>query len=345
MSKAEEDKEREPGRPRQLKSYLIESNSKILNDFETREFKVLMKPTEVKGIKSIIVTYGQNTVPFFLDSSHERFWILHTNALSTTANNCVNKLINTDKFEFDRAWFSSNMLSKISDMPGNSYRGFKTKYKDLFLEEDQEVPVQELRITISGNSSNKALEAIQREKDLQNSLAFAGVRIRRGTRPVYTENDLSYHGAFVVKKGTSIDDHITLVENAKKHYQEKMYEIEDFRIGVKTEENRTLIEGKAFDFEFDRIIEDIDIFIEKMTSPTFRLWGLKKKIGNEHYQFLAVDLHTGDPFDLEITKNFMRVYLPEGSCGNVVLRLLVNLQQSFDSRIRCESLGLYGANA
>ena len=51
-------------------------------------------------------------------------------------------------------------------------------------------------------------------------------------------------------------------------------------------------------------------------------------------QVVAVDLHTGDPIDLEVTPSTIRIYLPKGSCGNTVLRIYVNLQHYFDSAIR-----------
>jgi hypothetical protein len=46
-----------------------------------------------------------------------------------------------------------------------------------------------------------------------------------------------------------------------------------------------------------------------------------------------VDLHTGDALDLELTPFFVRVYLTSSSCGNVLARLLTNLQHYHDARV------------
>lgn len=337
----EEDHER--GRPRQLKSYLIESNSQIPSEFVIGNARGIIKSTGLPNIRTIQIESGGIIIPFFLDTTDKRFWILHTNAKSKVTKPLMEKLIVSDTYEFDQTWFASSMLKDISTMAGNSDGGWKTSFLNLFLEEGVEAPVEELRIDINGKSSDRAFKAIQGEKDIQDALAFSRVRIKRGSRPIFAEDDFNYHGIFVVKDGTSIDDHISLVESAKTHYQEKMKEIENFRIGVKTVDERTLVEGKAFDFDFKRSIDDIQMFMDRLISKEFRLWGLKTKISNDHHQFLAVDLHTGDPFDLEVTENLIRVYLPKGSCGNVVLRLLVNMQHYFDSNTKCSELGISGA--
>ena len=345
MSIAEEEAKHERGRPRQLKSFIIESNSEIPLEFSSGKIRGTVQETGIKDIKRIQIVFEDIAVPFFLDISDKRFWTLHTNALSEDTGKVTSQLVRADKYEFDRTWFASNMLREISHMQGNHSMGFKLDYQDLFTKEDFDIPIEEFQININGTSSDKALVAIQKEQTLQNTLAFSRVRILRGSRPTFARDDFTFQGQFVVKGGTSIDDHISLVESAKKQYREKMEEIENFSIGVKTVEDRTLVEGKAFDFEFRRSIEDMNVFLERILSSKFRLWGLKTKLSDNQYQILAVDLHTGDPFDLEISKNLMRVYLPRGSCGNVVLRLLVNLQHFFDSNAKCEELGLYGANA
>jgi hypothetical protein len=238
------------------------------------------------------------------------------------------------------------MLKEIASSPGNSPFGFGISYLDRFLDETEpDLSVVDLKFTISGSASNEAIDAMRTKQRLHKSLAYTRVRVRRGAKSDFAEDDLTYLGSFVVKNGSSIDDHISFVNGVKKEYRMKMEQIEDFRIGTRSIEGRTLIEGKAFDFEFQRRIDNWEIFIRRLLGAPFRLWGLKSKLEKDYFRITAVDLHTGDPFDLEISRDFMRVYLPKGSCGNVVLRLLVNLQHSFDSNIKCEELGLTGAVA
>ncbi len=350
MSTPEEEKVYEEeiehrGRPRQLKTFIIESNSAISPEFSIGNFKCSIVGTDVPDIKILQMASGRMFVNFFLDMSDGRFWVLHTNALAKHAGKIMTRLIHSDEIKFDRTWFPTDMLKEIGDMAGNRFNGFKADYNDIFLTMDSpEVPVEELSINISGRSSYKYLEAIRLQQDLYNFIAYTRVRVIRGTPTNFAKDDFNYHGMFVVKGGTSIDDHISLVENARKKYREKIESIENFSIGVKEVEERTLIEGKAIDLEFKRTIDNWEVFLQRLLSHSFRLWGLKTKLDKDYYRVLAVDLHTGHPVDLEIAKNLMRIYLPKGSCGNVVLRLLVNLQHYFDSNIKCEELGIYGAN-
>jgi hypothetical protein len=65
----------------------------------------------------------------------------------------------------------------------------------------------------------------------------------------------------------------------------------------------------------------------------FRLFGLYSRSDDNRVDVEAIDLHTGDPLSVEITPQWMRVYLPRGSCGNVVARLFTNLQHALHSDI------------
>jgi hypothetical protein len=334
------------GRPRQLKTFIIESNASLPDYFDVDGIKASIVSSDIPEIKIIQLSGSNFYTQLYLDKIDERFWILHTDVLAKDALKIISKFVNANKHPLDRTWFPTSMLKEISDFSGNRSFGFGISYHDRFLNESEsDVPVGQLKFTIRGSASYEAIKAMRTQEALHNSLAYTRIRVRRGLghRPDFAEDDITYQGAFVVKDGSSIDKHISLVESARKYYRTKMEEIEDFRIGVKSIDERTLIQGKAFDFEFRRDVEDWEIFFERLLSSTFRLWGLKSKIHDDYYRVLAVDLHTGDPFDMELGKHFMRVYLPKGSCGNVVLRLLVNLQHSFDSNIKCEELGISGA--
>jgi hypothetical protein len=54
----------------------------------------------------------------------------------------------------------------------------------------------------------------------------------------------------------------------------------------------------------------------------------------------TVDLHMGQRLGMEIGRDWMRMYLTAGSCGNTVARLVSNLQASFDSALSLSQPGL-----
>jgi hypothetical protein len=41
-------------------------------------------------------------------------------------------------------------------------------------------------------------------------------------------------------------------------------------------------------------------------------------------------MHNGDQFSIELTPDWMRLYLYEEACGNTVLRIFTNLQHYYD---------------
>jgi len=329
------------GRPRELKSYLFESNTKIPPEFKSETFSWSVKDTGVDNIKILNLTSGGSVAGFYLDLSDERFWVLHTGNLATDAHKLVRQLAYSPLHQFDRAWIPSQLLITISNLPGNTFDGFGLEYEDLFTpSEVPDVPITELTMTVSGASSRKALNAVTREEDLQRSISYNKISVKRGTRSSFSKDDLVYNGTFSVRSGTSIDDHISLVDETRVRYKEKVQEIEQLRLGTREVDGVGRIEGKAFNFTFDRKIEDFSLFLHCLfnSKAPFRLWGLKVKIADDYYQVLALDMHTGQPIDFEISSNLIRVYLPEETCGNSLLRLYVNLQHYFDSTIHCEEL-------
>lgn len=335
------------GRMRELKTYVIESNKGFPNEIQGDNFSAVMENTGVEDLKILYVKNlrGEPYASFFVDIRDKRFISLYTNSEAEYTHPFHKQLAKLHKYSFDHTWLTTGMLKQVSGVGGNRFDGVGINYKDIFANKDySDEPDEGWRVDISGgNMAGRALQLISNDDMIKKAIAYDRVRIIRGDKRSlmdFVSDDLDYNGIFAVRTGKSVYDHVTLVEMVKEKYHEQMKTIEDNSIGVRQVENRTLYEGKAFDFEFKRTIPDWNVFLEKMFNCTlpFRMWGLKEKIEEGYYSILAVDLHTGDPVDLEIADNFMRVYLPKGSCGNVVLRLFVNLQQYFDSTITCKEI-------
>ena len=69
----------------------------------------------------------------------------------------------------------------------------------------------------------------------------------------------------------------------------------------------------------------------------FRLWGAPVLVGKDYFRVTALDLHVTHRITFEITRDFMRVYLADRSCGNTIARLYTNLQHYYDSRVTMRS--------
>jgi hypothetical protein len=325
------------GRPRLLKTFLMEANQMLPERTEGFGINIFKEKTALPEIQVIRLQHNNIQVKFFVDTSDPRFWLLHTNALAKNAQHLFNRLVHSPRAVFDKVWMPMEMIQKIIHLPRNSFRGFGLSYRDFFdLSKDEEQAVAELKMRVSGINSVNALNALTGEEKIKNSISYSMVRLRRGEPNRYVINEMGYEGRFTATGGYSIEDYMSLIEATRKIYKNSLETIEHNSLGIKEVEGRTLIEGQAFDLIFKREIEDPGSFADILTNSKtpFRIWGLKNKISKEYCQVFGVDLHTGDPLNLEISDYGIRVYLRKGACGNSVLRLYTNLQHYFDSNVR-----------
>lgn len=341
------------GRPPLLKTYIIESNSELSSHFQFDSIKADIDNTGIDNIKILTMTetigkYNGTTSQFYLDLSDKRFLVLHTHDLAEDTHSFVKRLKQSMDYEFDSAWLSTSMLKSISKKTGNRDYGVEVDYENIFQQNDDDddleniAPKDDLRLHISGTVYDRVLKLIRTDDLVEQTMGYEKITIGRGTKSRGVLDDLTYDGRFSLIRGKSIDDHMVLVDTVKEDYAQQMLEIEKNRIFGSTCDGIHTVEGMAFEFEFNRSVDDWDKYINRIfnAKEPFRIWGIKNKINDGFYTVLAVDLHTGHPVDVEIADNLMRVYLPKGTCGNVVLRLFVNLQRFFDSKIRCPQLNM-----
>ncbi len=343
MVTPEEDEEEEiygetRGRPRLLKTYVMEANRGFPSDRDSFDVSIQVTDTGLPDVTILTLRHQAKSARFFVDLTDRRFWLLHTNALADEARWLFDRLVYSPKGSFDKIWLPNKMIHDIAEMPRNEFRGFGLDYVDFFEldEEPSDRALEELTMRVSGSSSMVALKALSVEKRLQNSLATSLVRVKRGDKQDFVLDELAYDGRFSARGGNSIDAYTSLIEITTKKYRNLIETIERNSLGIKEVEGRTLVQGRAFDFNFDREIPNISLFLAILVNSKqpFRIWGLKNKLLNGVYQVFGVDLHTGDSIDMEISSHLLRVYLPENSCGNTILRLYTNLQHYFDSKVK-----------
>lgn len=330
-----------PGRMRELKSYILESDKGLESEFNASGMECKVRDTGLDHIK-ILNVQDDKPYEFFLDKTDPRFFVLHTNERSDDTARIMAKLTHDTRHAFDYAWLHSDMLERIVGMPGNSFRGFGVSYSDHHLgsDEDDDANIEDLKLTISGSIAAKMKTLVLEDPQISRTCANSMVRIMRGAASYahgYAQDEVHYNGHFALKRGKSVDDHLALVEMCRKRYSESVESVESLRMGTRRVDGLDLFDGRPFDFEFPNGIENIDVFISKMFSSTapFNLWGIKTSIADGYFGVMAIDLHTGSPLDFEIAGDMMRVYLDKGNCGNTILRLLTNLQMHHDAKDRC----------
>ena len=57
------------------------------------------------------------------------------------------------------------------------------------------------------------------------------------------------------------------------------------------------------------------------------------RLGRNSFRVTALDLHVANRITFEVAPDFIRVYLPDGTCGNPIVRLYTNLQHYYDSQV------------
>src|SRR5215204_4926272 len=168
MSRSSVDQEEEvsePGRKTELKTYIVESNSPQLSASQFDKFSISVQDTGIDEIKILNLTLGGRLTQFYLDMADKRFWLLHTHGLADEADRIMNRFISNPKYQIDSTWFSSGMLSKVSNLIGNRFDGAGIDYSTLFdSEEEMEVPMEELKVTVYGY---RAFEALKRMADAE----------------------------------------------------------------------------------------------------------------------------------------------------------------------------------
>jgi hypothetical protein len=344
----DDDEPAHTGRRTELKTYIIESNSSLPSEFSSGKLSGNMEDTGVEKVKILHLRAHDTLSDFYLDKTDERFWLLHTHGLAEEVDDLVEHMTGAHAYNLDSAWFSSGMLREISKIVGNKFEGAGIDYEPIFDEDNEHAQQEEFKINIFGlPATDTLLTKISNDDSVRNHFAYKRIRINRGNGVRFARDDFSYKGRFSVKSGKSIDDHMDLVDSARSLYKAEMKSIESYSIGVRKRADVAIVEGKPFEFHLEKPIENWDRFFKTFLNSAypFRLWGIMKPIKKDYYQILAVDLHTGHSLDLEITQNLMRVYLPRGSCGNVVFRLFVNMQHFVDSKVKCPEISFDGAGA
>ena len=334
------------GRLGELKTYILESNGGFPSRLESGGMQCEVEGTGLDRMKILRVRRGEVATEFFLDMKDERFLRLHTNARAEDTNRIVNALVRDGNHTFDNVWLHSSMLKRLADRPGNSFRGFGISYSGRVFRpgEGEHGNADSLSLSISGSLAKKIQDIVENIQDVRRVAAHSSVRIMRGsgTDPYdFVQDDIHSTGYFAAKRGKSVQDHLRLVDACKDEYSRTIADIESMRIGTSEVGGKMLAGGRPFDFVFPDGVEDLDLFIDGMfnSAMPFNLWGMKSVVRKGYYKILAVDLHTGSPVDFEIARDFMRVYLFKGGCGNTLLRILTNLQLHYDAGITCDQIG------
>ncbi len=325
------------------KSYVLEADGRTPESIVApSNAKIKLEPTRDTTLFRLRVRRDRGAAQdqlFYLDIIHDRFWTLHTLAKSEVSDAFVSDLVDAPRSGLDYLWLPRGMMEGLGD--GGPLRGFSLKYRSQFENQDSdEVPIESMSMRLWGKSAGYVLDTLNRDEFLQHAVSLTSVGIRRGNGRDFAIDDVTHQGKFTTR-GTAVSIHFQIMNQVQKTYLSMLKAIEECRALTVTEEGGTRLEGEPLTIVFSREIERIEDFLMSIFSSRkpFRLWGLWRFIEPEFAKVAAVDLHSGSRVDLEVSPEWMRLFLHQDSCGNTALRLLANLQHHLDSGTRLEVPG------
>ena len=329
-----DDKELDRGQ-NYLKSYLIESNRPDVNKAvkESIESPIEVRETRDDGLYAVKVEINNETRVFYLDKLDNRFWTIHTAEKSKISDKFTDKIISPRLSGLDFPWLSNNFLENITRTEGIEFNRFSLSYEDEFVKKEEDPDVGKLSMQLWGQTAGNVLQALRSRDELENSTSLSSVGIRREFNGEILLDDVKYQGKFT-GRGDTFDGHLYQLREVKDDYKDILTNIEDkLCLQYNKKSTGVSLDGIPITIKLSKSIDDVEKFTEVLFSSKkpFRLWSVANKISDDYYSCSAVDMHTGDKLDVEVSDKMIRIYLPKGSCGNVVMRLFTNIQQHYDS--------------
>jgi hypothetical protein len=314
----------------------FEGTSRRLRSRIRRADEATLISAEVKFKNEILIVY--------VDFTNPRYWFLHSMGSSNTLDWVIGRLVKA-RPELDRAWLPADFLERVSTM--GSFRGLGLDYDRRIIPDvdfdSQEAPVEFLKMQLWASDAGRILRTLRKEDAFPNDTTLSKVKVKfwldGESDGDFSLDDIKYDGK-VTARGTSFQSHIALVSKIYEDYANQIRELEE-KYALRAyyqHDGRLSLDGEPVNFRFKRPIANIEVFCESVFScgEPFRLWGVPVRIAKDFYRVQAIDLHVGGPIQFEIAPEFMRLYLPVGSCGNSVLRLYTNLQHHYDALVRAQ---------
>lgn len=318
-----------------LKTFLIESN---ISADDLGHYVDIQEEREVDhDLRELLIRDGSETpTRFFLDHQDDRFWSLYTLSKSDTAKDVVSELMNGVKNGLDYTWFPVEMQREFTDM--GKFRGLGVKYQadEVFSDEfiEDRLSLGDLSVQGHGQGTGKLFEILDSQDVLKSYLSLSSVGIRREINDAFILERITHNGTFTTRGGNSVQLHIDTLEDVRDQYAELLREIEEnHRISYRSKEFGTEIDGSPLIIYFNNEIEDVKEFVENIivAKNPLRLWGAKTQLDDDYYKVKGVDLHNNDKYTMEISPEWLRLYLSEDACGNTALRIYSHLQRYYDS--------------
>ena len=324
-------------RPGEVKSYALEVDSGRENRSALEAVAALGSTLGLSMSRTddpALALLWNDSVGLFVDVLDPRFWLVHTAAPAGTIQAQLRRAVSSSR-GVDWCWFPWQFLRGLQG--DGEPRWFKSEFRGDELLPAEGVRARRLRVQLEGDSADELLDQLITDDRYRLSTALSGVALRiRDPELGVVDEAAHYQGRFAARGG-AFELHLGFVARAVQAYARAVRHIEGhFAIGWDgSEETGLAFDGHVLQIRFGRRIDDLGFFLTGLFScrDPFRLWSVPRLVNDSFAEAEVVDLHVGQQLRMDITPEWMRVYLSKGVCGNTVVRLVTNLQRRYDAAV------------
>ncbi|MGE5574021.1 MAG: hypothetical protein ACM3ZU_13555 [Bacteroidota bacterium] len=289
-----------------------------------------------------------DNVILYIDALETRFWLAHTLNRTLDADSSVESLIR-DSPDLDSAWLPGKYLRGEKYGAVNERLGVRfDPVGSRLAPTEVPIPVELQRptsIEVEAPDIDYIWRVLLEDEKIRRRMPIVRTIVRREfDESRYARIGLRYDGK-ITARGPTYPEYIRLVTAIQATYAQSIRQIEERYVlrwesvdGSETGESPMVAElrGAPISIEFTRPPIDTGMLISWLLHPNgpCRLWGHVERVAPDYYSIEAVDMHSGDPLGIELGVQgdaaFMRIYLAECACANIVARLYTNTQQHVD---------------
>ena len=283
---------------------------------------------------------GIEEAGFWVDAANPRFWLLHSKTKARPTTHAVRRMIAHNP-RLDVAWLPRNQMRHVQ----HSYSpfGFRLGFDERLFYQGRDVaelqePTHKLAVEHAGVGAEGMYALLESNELTRRAMAVAEVafweRGDGGTQIMRLSRD-----GRLQSKGPSLDSHLGAAHRLLSGYERFVRGLEQtFALRMSEEDTGdVVIQGRPLSldaakpegFAFAQLVERLLSGVEP-----FRLLGTIDWREEDLAWVEAVDLHTGTPVRLDLTPQWVRMYLGAGLCGNTLARFVTNLQRSYNADLR-----------
>ncbi len=329
-----------------IKGSIVESNQKNIDnliktlesDMDKSKETIELIGSKESNFYNIRIKDSAGTYLFYVDTSNPRFWIVHNIEKSEISNKMSKKISNS--YLQDSTYFTDRNLWKYLELEDNvKSKGFTMQYDQRFSNDDENAIIESTKegftyygITLKiwekrENSIGKLIENLNKINFPLNYTTLNYSFFEDGiSDTISMKEELSFDGNFTIIKGNDMRRHLNFIKKVRDDYSDKMEKLEANRIDWK--------ECKSGLYEIcwnDELKIDPKLFVQFINKSVaiFKINAFFIRSDGNYCLYNCVDTHTGGPFFLQVFPNKLVINLGKRECGNIILRMYVNLKRYF----------------